>query len=90
MRTVLFTLVALAAPRVALACAVCFGQTDSAALTAARWGVVTLLAIIVAVLAGFATFFVYLIRRAKLAEMPGPVESAQFAGSDPQEGIAQC
>jgi hypothetical protein len=69
---------------------VCFGNSDSAALTAARWGVVTLLIIVGGVLAAFASFFVYLIRRAKLAEMPGPVEPAEFAGSDPQEGIAQC
>jgi len=90
MRTLLFTFVVLAVPRVALACPVCFGQVDSSALTAARWGVITLLAIIVAVLAAFASFFIYLIRRAKFAEMPLPVESARFAGSDSQEGIAQC
>ena len=43
MRTTLFTLMALAAPRVALACPVCFGQNDSAMAVATNWGIFTLL-----------------------------------------------
>ncbi len=90
MRTILFTIIALCAPRAALACAVCFGQNDSAMAVATNWGIVTLLVIIVGVLAAFASFFIYLGRRARLAETPGPAEAVRFAGSDPQKGIAQC
>ena len=89
MRKVLLTLAVLAVPRAAFACPVCFGNSDSVALSAARWGVITLLVIIVGVLAAFASFFVYLIRRSKFAEMPVTAESSQF-GSDSQERIAQC
>jgi hypothetical protein len=55
---------------------------------ATNWGVLTLLVIITGVLAAFASFIVYLIRRASLAELPGSVEAASFAGPDPQEGSA--
>ena len=87
MRKALLTLVALAAPRVALACPVCFGQNDSQMAVATRAGVVMLLIVVVGVLAGFATFFTYLIRRARLAEVPEP---AGLAASDPQKGTASC
>ena len=88
MRRMLFTMIALSAPRAVLACPVCFGQNDSAMAVATNWGIITLLVIIVCVLAAFASFFVYLGRRARLAEMPGPAEAAGFAGSDPHEGTA--
>jgi hypothetical protein len=91
MRKILFTLIVLAAPRAALACPVCFGQSDSPMAVATNWGVFTLLVIITGVLAAFGSFIVYLIRRASLAELPaGAVEAASFAGSNPQEGSAQC
>ncbi len=90
MKTILFTMIALGAPRAALACPVCFGQNDSAMAVATNWGIITLLVIIVGVLVAFASFFIYLSRRARLAEMPDPAEAVRFAGSDPQEEIAQC
>ena len=90
MRTVIFTLVAVAAPRALLACPVCFGANDSQAAVATNMGILTLLGIVVGVLAGFASFFIYLIRRAKYAEMPSAGEATGFIGSDPQEGTAQC
>jgi hypothetical protein len=51
-------------------------------------GVFMLFVVIVCVLAAFASFFVYLARRAALADtrMPGDA-SARF---DTQEGTAQC
>jgi len=86
-RITFFALLALAAPRVALACPVCFGQNDSPMAVATNWGIVTLLLVVVGVLAGFASFFIYLMRRARFAEMTESAE-ARFAGSDPQEGTA--
>ena len=54
-------------PRIALACPVCFGQNDSPLAGAITVGVAVMLGFVVAVLGGFAAFFVYLNRRARLA-----------------------
>ena len=67
MRRLLFTVSLLAVPRVALACPVCFGQSDSPMAVAANMGILFMLGITVSVLAAFAGFFIYLMRRAKLA-----------------------
>jgi len=64
-RTVLAALM-LAVPRLALACPVCFGQSDSPLAQGVNMGVYFLLGVVVAVLAGFAAFFVYLARRARM------------------------
>jgi len=60
------TLMALTVPRLALACPVCFGQNDSPLAAAMNNGIVLMLGVIVAVLAAFASFFIYLMRRARL------------------------
>jgi hypothetical protein len=65
LRVVVATLI-LAVPRVALACPVCFGENDSPLTSAMRVGVIFMLGIVVAVLAAFASFFIYLMRRAKM------------------------
>jgi hypothetical protein len=57
----------LGAPRVALACPVCFGQNDSPLAAAMNLGIVFMLVIVVGVLAAFASFFIYLMRRARMA-----------------------
>jgi len=54
-------------PRLALACPVCFGQNDSPLAAAMNMGIVFMLAIVGVVLAAFASFFIYLMRRARLA-----------------------
>ena len=87
MRQTLFTVLVLAAPRAALACPVCFGQNDSPMAWGVNMGVFAMLAMTGGVLAGFAAFFVHLMRRARLAAdsvmatTPGP-------GKKPQEGTA--
>ena len=45
-------------PRVALACPVCFGQNDSPLANAMNMGILAMLAVVVVVLACFATFFI--------------------------------
>jgi hypothetical protein len=55
----------LAAPRAALACPVCFGNGDSPMAVAAKMGVIAMLVVVAGVLGGFASFFIYLMRRAK-------------------------
>ena len=72
------------APRVALACAVCFGQNDSPLSAAITIGVAVMLGFVGLVLGSFAAFFVYLNRRARVA--------AQADGQpfEPSEGTVQC
>ncbi len=60
------TVALIAAPRVALACPVCFGQSDSPLAKGVNMGVLFMLGTITAVLIGFASFMVYLARRAKI------------------------
>jgi hypothetical protein len=56
-----------AAPRVALACPVCFGQNDSPMANAINMGIIAMLVVVAGVLGAFASFFIYLMRRARLA-----------------------
>ena len=63
---VLVTMALLAAPRAALACPVCFGESDSPLAKGVNMGVLFLLGTITAVLIGFASFMIYLARRAKV------------------------
>src|SRR5713226_7097476 len=79
MKRMLFTVVMLAVPRLALACPVCFGQNDSPLGIAMNNGIMLMLGVVVAVLACFASFFIYLMRRARLAD------NAEGAFIDPAE-----
>lgn len=92
MRRSMFTFAMLMAPRVALACPVCFGQNDSPLAKAMNLGILAMLVVVAGVLASFASFFIYLSRRARLADQL-PAEGSRHSileGADPQEGTAQC
>ena len=95
MRATLLTALLLAAPRVALACPVCFGQNDSPMAAAANLAIVVMLVIVGGVLTAFGSFFIYLRRRARIAAAdagpagPYPANHGQQAPS-PHEGTAQC
>jgi hypothetical protein len=79
-----------AAPREALACPVCFGNSDAPMAVATNTGIFFMLGVVVMMLAAFASFFVYLIRRAnRLAADAGPVH-ADTGRLEPSEGSAQC
>ena len=54
-----------AAPRAALACPVCFGNSDSPLAIATNTGIIAMLVVVAGVLGSFATFFMYLSRRAR-------------------------
>ena len=56
----------VAVPRSALACPVCFGQNDSPLAAAMNLGIIAMLVVVAGVLAAFASFFIYLMRRAKM------------------------
>ena len=90
-RRITTTALIVGVPRAALACPVCFGQTDSPLASATNMGIIVMLGVVGSVLAGFAAFIVHLNRRAKLAASGGdPATAIQSSSSTPQEGIAQC
>lgn len=70
------------APSPALACATCFGDSDSDMAKGMKMGVLSLLAVVVFVLAGFAAFFVFLVRRSSLADASVPPATATIPSSD--------
>ena len=65
-RRALTTVALVAAPRAALACPVCFGQSDSPMAWGTNMAVFFMLGVTGVVLTGFGAFIVYLMRRAKL------------------------
>jgi hypothetical protein len=74
MRKTLLTIGLLAAPRAALACPVCFGDVNTPMAAAMNLGILFMLIIVAGVLGAFASFFIYLIRRARrVAEQEGTV-----------------
>jgi hypothetical protein len=84
------SLLICAAPRPALACPVCFGNSDAPMAIATNTGIFFMLGIVVVMLAAFASFFIYLIRRAnRLAAAAGPAR-ADAGRLEPSEGSAQC
>lgn len=63
-------------PRSGLACAVCFGATDSPLGRGLHWGVFALLVVVLFVLSAFAAFAVYLVRRAALVARDEAVQAS--------------
>ncbi len=92
MRTLLTTLTLLGMPRLALACPVCFGQSDAPLAQAINAGVIAMLVVVAGMLGSFATFIVYLARRARAIDAAGEPVAATAAhpGTDPQEGTVRC
>jgi hypothetical protein len=62
-------------PGLLWACAACAGQSDSPMAKGMNWGILSLLAVITAVLGGVASFFVY------LAKKSATVSAASIAAS---------
>ena len=67
-------------PATLLACAACYGQSDSPLAKGMNWGIFTLLGVVVFVLGTITTFFVYLGKRA--ATTAGTGETGAPAESD--------
>ena len=60
-----------------LACSVCFGQSDSPMAIGTNMGIFLMLGVTAVMLASFAGFFLYLMRRARIAEsQPTPASKA--------------
>jgi hypothetical protein len=52
-----------AQPQVLLACAACYGQSDSPLAKGMNWGIFSLLGVVAVVLASVATFFIFLAKK---------------------------
>lgn len=73
-RSFVLALVLIGAPRAAMACPVCFGNSDSPLAIATNMGIIAMLLVVAGVLGGFASFFIYLGRRARrIAQQEGTV-----------------
>ena len=65
-----------------LACPVCFGAEETGMIDGARLGVLVMLAVLLAVQAGFVAFFLYLRKRAKLiADVELDAEWSELQGA---------
>lgn len=83
----------ITAPRAALACPVCFGDVSSPMAGAANTAIIVMLIVVGCVLTAFASFFICLARRARLAAgEPGPAgtERHLLPVSNPHEGGVRC
>jgi hypothetical protein len=87
-RRTLVTFALTGVPRLAFACPVCFGNSDAPMAKATNTGIIFMMVVVAAMLAAFASFFIYLIRRASRAAVTdAPADAARLA---PSEGTAQC
>ncbi len=75
----------LAAPQPLAACAVCYGKSDSDLARGMNWGILSLLAVVVFVLGGIASFFVYLARRAAMTS--GAATTTLAAAPEPSKPL---
>ena len=77
-----FTLLAAASPSPAFACAACFGKSSDAMAEGMNLGIFALLIVIVSVLVGIASFFVFLARRsARFAAAAASLESSAVSAT---------
>ncbi|MEW6306379.1 MAG: hypothetical protein AB1705_23180 [Verrucomicrobiota bacterium] len=73
----LWTLATL--PGTAEACSVCYGKSDSAMAQGLNWGIFVLLGVVSTVLAGIASFFVFLARRAASLPAETPAQHSEIS-----------
>lgn len=55
----------------ALACAACFGKTDSPLAEGMNWGILSLLVFVIGLWVAFGSFFVFIARRSARTPLPG-------------------
>jgi hypothetical protein len=85
---VVLAVLLVAVPRAALACPVCFGNSDAPMAKATNAGIIFMLGVVVLVLAGFASFIVHLVRQARLVNDQQSAEMSAYglSGERPTEG----
>ena len=69
-------------PSGALACAACYGASDSPMASGMNWGIFSLLAMIVSVLGGVASFFIYLARKSAKMAAAASAQAATAPSAD--------
>ncbi|HXR03883.1 MAG TPA: hypothetical protein VN836_04160 [Verrucomicrobiae bacterium] len=67
------------APSPVLACAACYGKSDSALANGMNWGIFTLLGVVLTVLTCIALFFVHIVRKEEALSNPPPPSDEQPA-----------
>jgi hypothetical protein len=70
----------LAVPDAVLACPVCFGENDSPLAAGMNQGIFAMLLLTVGVLVSFASFFIHLMRRARMTADRASAASSAEAG----------
>jgi heme/copper-type cytochrome/quinol oxidase subunit 2 len=67
------------APSSLLACAACYGRSDSALAEGMNWGIFTLLGVVLTVLTCILVFFVHIVRKEeKASSNPAPVNPPEL------------
>jgi heme/copper-type cytochrome/quinol oxidase subunit 2 len=67
------------APSSLLACAACYGRSDSALAEGMNWGIFTLLGVVLTVLTCILVFFVHIVRKEEKAySNPAPVNPPEL------------
>lgn len=89
-RVFVFSWLIAALPRPALACPVCFGNSDAPMAVATNTGIFFMLGIVAVMLTAFASFFIYLIRRANRLAADAGTAHVDAGHLEPSEGSAQC
>ncbi len=94
-RSVSLAVLLSAVPTAAFACPVCFGQNDSAMASGTNMGIFFMLGLVALMFAAFASFFLVLMRRARLARRTaasGPatagLKGPRYTDYADQEGTA--
>jgi hypothetical protein len=59
-----------------LACAACYGQSDSPLAHGLNWGILSLLGVVMPVLGGIAAFFIFIAKKAAAASTLPPSDSS--------------
>ena len=62
-----------------LACATCYGQSDSKLAEGMNWGILTLMVVVYGVLMGITGFFAYIIYRSKRLARSEDIENPQLS-----------
>jgi hypothetical protein len=76
----------LVVPQSAQACATCYGASDSDLARGMNWGILSLLLVVLMVLGGIGSFFVYVARRTAALETSEPqVDSAPSVDAAPEQ-----
>jgi hypothetical protein len=77
----LATVLLAVAPQSVFACATCFGASDSDLAQGMNWGILSLLSVVVVVLTGIGSFFVYLVKRSAALSAQAPGRAPEISKS---------